>query len=339
MGKKKIYYIVLILIVLFMIVSYLLFNSVQNINLKATANSYFTLSNNGGNCYTVNAPSKATYWRVQVYYKEYSNKYFENNKILSFNHFNDKVISQKICFKKQKYNKEIFRILIKWTTGSNDKVYTKISPKVWMPSGFTYNNNIGWVYKDFNINWTTITKKINTNKTTTATKNANKISNGCKDDVIYNSNKYTLNDTQKKKLAAMIYQEYGYDLVGMKAVASHMANLYESRYKKNRSSSGFYNYITSTTWYAKQTRNATYSSSKSLALKAVEECIINGNRIFPTYIDEFDMFPNDIKNAKSINSYVKNATKVSNIYGSSGTFWCFTINKNGNGNIYFYTKK
>ena len=160
----------------------------------------------------------------------------------------------------------------------------------------------------------------------------------------YVGQKYSLTNTQKQKIAGMIYSEYGYDLNGMKAVASQMANLYEinsyndSNCTRNRS---FYEYITDTGqcgWYASADNP---SSTNADALRAVEDVIINGNRTLPLYIDEFDMFPGDIVGASSIsdsNSYQPGVTKISNKYGSSGTYYCIT--KSGSGaNIYFYTAK
>lgn len=29
-------------------------------------------------------------------------------------------------------------------------------------------------------------------------------------------------------------------------------------------------------------------------------------------------------------------TSITNVYGSKGTFWCFTIYESGKGNVYFY---
>ena len=159
----------------------------------------------------------------------------------------------------------------------------------------------------------------------------------CSDDVIYKGKKYSLTDAQKKKLAAMVTAEYGSDIVGMKMVASHMANLYE--YKKwsgaISSNKSFYSYITTTNWYASGTKSKTKYSD--LALKAVEQCIVNGERTLPLYIDEFDWFPNDIKNPKKSSEYVRLKTSVKNVYGSSGKFWCISQNsKKTDANIFFY---
>lgn len=159
--------------------------------------------------------------------------------------------------------------------------------------------------------------------------------NKCSDQYIYKGVKYSLTDSQKKKLAAMIKNEYGSDLLGMKAVASHMANLYEYKKWRGNTTKSFYGYISTTTWYSSGTRKATKYDDK--ALQAVEDCIVNGNRILPLYIDEFDWFPYDLKNYKDESYYVPNETPVANVYGAKGTFWCLTLERRNEGNVFFYS--
>lgn len=161
----------------------------------------------------------------------------------------------------------------------------------------------------------------------------------CGSDKIYKGKTYSLTDSQKQKIAAMVYGEYSGDLVGMKAVASQMANLYEYQqiYGNSCGNRTFYNYITSgdgCKWYA--TYNATYSSSKSLALQAVEDVLIKGNRTLPLYINEFDMFPGDIKDPLSADSYIQGQTQIRGKWGGSGVFWCITKTA-GDGNLFYYS--
>ena len=115
--------------------------------------SKFIVNSVGNNCYTVTPPKNTDYWKVHTYYKSASSSYFGSNKIsdLSYNHYNDKVETQMICFKKQKYNSESYRLLVKVTTGPNDKVKGSISS--WRPNGWSINSSIGWSYKDFNVKW------------------------------------------------------------------------------------------------------------------------------------------------------------------------------------------
>ena len=133
---------------------------------KAEANK-FAVVKNSNTCYTVYAPTNAKYWGVHVYYKQAGSSSFENRKISSLSkyHDNDGVKSQKICFKKQKYENETFRILVKWNKGSNHKVYK--TPNAWKPNGYYANNSIGWAYKDYAINWGSSSNNNSNNNQTT----------------------------------------------------------------------------------------------------------------------------------------------------------------------------
>ena len=106
-------------------------------------------------CFNIEAPAFAKNWRVQVYGKKSGASSYGNNKLVNYNHYNDGVRKQKIClsdpifsprYKGGKYTD--YRILVKATTGANDKVNTKVNPNVWKPSGWSYNKSIGWAYKD-----------------------------------------------------------------------------------------------------------------------------------------------------------------------------------------------
>ena len=157
----------------------------------------------------------------------------------------------------------------------------------------------------------------------------------------YNGTKYNLTDQEISELARMVKGEYGSDLVGMKAVASHMANLYEYR-KSNNATKGqsLYQYITTCGWYATARANVRLNPSynDARAQQAVKDVLVNGNRTLPLYIDEFDMFPGDILGA-SMNdaaSYQAGVTRLNNRYGSSGTYFCIT-RSGSDANIFFYT--
>lgn len=163
------------------------------------------------------------------------------------------------------------------------------------------------------------------------------LSNRCTSEYIYEGTRYSLSEEQKKKLAAMVYAEYASDLDGMKAVASHMANLYEYKTWGGYTHSSFYDYITTTGWYAERTRTWTYYND--IALQAVNDCIVNGNRTLPLYIDEFDMFPNDIYDPLGFDSYVRDLNVIRNKYGAIGKFWCLSLNQSNEGNIFFYTSE
>jgi len=163
-------------------------------------------------------------------------------------------------------------------------------------------------------------------------------SNRCTSDYIYEGTRYSLTEQEKKKVAAMVYAEYASDLDGMKAVASHMANLYEFKKWGGYAGGSFYGYISNSMWYAERTRNWTYYND--LAMEAVNDCIVNGNRTLPLYIDEFDLFPNDIHNPLDGNSYVRELTEIRNYHGAVGKFWCLSQNEaKTDANIFFYTSE
>lgn len=136
---------------------------------KAVANR-FVVAKNSNTCYTVYAPTNAKYWAVHVYYKQTGANIFGNRRVSSLSkyHDNDGVKSQKICFKKQKYENETFRILVKWNKGSNHKVYK--TPNAWKPNGYYANNSIGWAYKDYAINWRTSSNSNNSSNNNQTTK-------------------------------------------------------------------------------------------------------------------------------------------------------------------------
>ena len=149
-------------------------------------------------------------------------------------------------------------------------------------------------------------------------------SNRCTSEYIYEGTRYNLNEEEKKKIAAMVYAEYSFDLEGMKAVASHMANLYEIKKWCGYTNASFYGYISTSLWYADRTRNWTYYND--LAIQAVNDCIVNGNRTLPHYIDEFDLFPKDIHNPLNGDSYVRDITIIKNYHSAVGKFWCLSEN-------------
>ena len=155
----------------------------------------------------------------------------------------------------------------------------------------------------------------------------------------YVGTKYNLTDDQITQLSRMVNGEFGGHINGMKAVASHMANLYELRkYYNLTGSKSLFEYITTCGWYATASIRFNSSYDSSDAKKAVEDVLVNGNRTLPLYIDEFDWFPNDIVGALSASEYKSGITPIKNVYGSSGTYYCITtLEGGGDSNIYFYT--
>ena len=186
-------------------------------------------------------------------------------------------------------------------------------------------------------NGTSVSCKLN-NKNSVASSNYVR----CVDTTIYKGNTYSLNANQKKKLAAMAYNEDNYSNAGLRAVISHMANLYEYQVWSGniKASTSFYDYITSTTWYSAGTRKRAYDDKKmAKVLPMIDDILGKGNRTLPLFVNNFDLFPNDIVNAVNVSNYVQGVTLYDNIYGAKNhKFWCFSLNsRNNSGNLYGYS--
>lgn len=183
----------------------------------------------------------------------------------------------------------------------------------------------------------------NSNNVSCQLTDKNPVTNKCNDKTIYPGHKYVFTQAQREKMAAMVYTEAdgSNDLLGMKLVASHMCNYYEKLYKgKEWTGAGLHKLITTSGWYAEMTKKSVYNSSKAIALRAVEEVMEKGNRILPHYIDEFDWFPNDIRNPLNRDAYIQGETTYINKGGLRATFWCINyIEESKSGNIFGYTKK
>lgn len=129
-------------------------NNLAVVSLTQQSNK-FVASSLSSNCVTVLVPKNAgTNWRVQLFNKAATASSFGTTPIFKGEFVSGKT-GYRICFTKQKYDYETFRILVKWTTGHNDAVQTNPSYTTWKPSGWYYNASIGWAYKDYQIKFTT----------------------------------------------------------------------------------------------------------------------------------------------------------------------------------------
>lgn len=174
--------------------------------------------------------------------------------------------------------------------------------------------------------------------------------------VTYPGTKYNLTDDQKEVIARMILCEDGTE-EGIRAVASQMGNLYEyysweaqkgdSYAQKLVGGRTFYEFITLKSqasggigWYAsadvyRQKEGDWYDTNQiPLAISVVEDCIINGNRTLPLYINEFDGFSEFSKSTqqKIKNEYVSGVTKMNGTQGGNGIFYALI-----NDNVFFYS--
>lgn len=166
----------------------------------------------------------------------------------------------------------------------------------------------------------------------------------------YTCTKYELSEEQKVNLAKYVNREAGDNNDGKRAIASHMCNMYEYWRWSNddRAKKTLYQTIYGNRWYAQSTRNnQTYTSED---LNAVEDCICNGNRNLPPYVNEFDMWGGVAhlgdRNYTDIVSIYPNPTSdgdlqrhisvLKNGMGASGKFYTVYMYSDYGGNIFYY---
>lgn len=133
-----------------------------------------------------------------------------------------------------------------------------------------------------------------------------------------------MTDSQIKRIAEIIHGEDQNSLEGMKAVASQMCNLYEYRVWCNSSDvrgKTFYEWVSTTSWYGGRT--STTSTSKEI--QAVQDCIVNGQRTLPLYVDEYCTFaPRWVTPYYSdISRYISGQTVVTQKFAGNpkGIYW------------------
>ena len=163
------------------------------------------------------------------------------------------------------------------------------------------------------------------------------------------SKKYSLSDLQLRHLAIICYREQGSIDAGVRACASHMCNYFEKYQTKNFKN--VYECTFGSGWYWNKQKNeqwvASHPNVPTSVIDAVRDVICNGNRFFPDYVDEYDCLT-DIKTASnngvSFNpldrkQYKSGVTKITNVYGSSYTFYCFPDGVNGYCDAFGYINK
>lgn len=137
--------------------------------------------------------------------------------------------------------------------------------------------------------------------------------------------KYTLTNSQIKKIARLAVQENGEGAVGDEV--SLMANLFELQTKRK----DIYDFIRNGDWFSRAAYYMDNGSASSAAIEKTKDVLVNGNRTLPAYINEHDCF-SDITSAKNNgkaitktdrSQYKKGVTVIKNRYGSTYTFYCF----------------
>lgn len=160
--------------------------------------------------------------------------------------------------------------------------------------------------------------------------------------MVYPGKTYQLTEEEKKILASLVYGEYGYDIQGMKAVASFLCNLYEYQIWNGSSSANgrtLTEYCRDGGWYDSSSFTRGYSTE---SMQAVEECIINGQRTLPLFVNEFCTFSKKYISPyySDTSRYISGQTRVKQLFGGGPTGIYWTVFKAGSGgNIFFYTNE
>lgn len=162
---------------------------------------------------------------------------------------------------------------------------------------------------------------------------------------------YDLSDRELRDLTAICYREQGRTEAGIKACASQMCNYHEAFWDKKYANP--YQTVINSGWYGKGVHDSMLVYRDMVDDKMVEwvrEVVKRGLRTLPEYVVEYDML-GDIKcatnNGVAINvndrsQYIKDITKIQNIYGSdtdSYTFYCFPDGVYGHCDAFGYISK
>lgn len=142
---------------------------------------------------------------------------------------------------------------------------------------------------------------------------------------------YKLSEDKLRQIARLCTQEQG-SIAGIKAEASQGANLLETNatYRK-KFGEDIYGMFRNSGWYYESAYFMDNGHATDAAIEAVRDVLVNGNRVFPQYVDEHDCL-RDIKsvqtNGKFVNkndrsNYVQGKTVITNTMGSKYTFWAF----------------
>lgn len=153
--------------------------------------------------------------------------------------------------------------------------------------------------------------------------------------------KYDLSSEEIQKIARLCYQEQG-SLEGAAAEASLMCNLYES--SRGEGYSSIYDYARNSGWFANAADHMDSGFASDGVIKIVSAVIKDGKRVLPKYVDEHDCI-SDIASAtnngtvitkSNRNDYRQFITKITNVYGSTYTFYSFPT---GNSDPFGYTSE
>lgn len=159
---------------------------------------------------------------------------------------------------------------------------------------------------------------------------------------IVSGDKHNVSDDDIKWITKVCVCEQGSNIDGIKAEASLIVNRYELY---GDSSSSIKTYVIKSKWFACAGAERSITNDQ---ISAVKDVIVNGNRVFPPYVDEHDCINcnssnkcsngslGDIcsitNNGRSITNmsdlknrsrYVSGKTVIHNVYGGDYTFYSF----------------
>lgn len=163
------------------------------------------------------------------------------------------------------------------------------------------------------------------------------------------SAKYNLTDTQIRHIAIICFREQGSNDAGVRACASHMCNYYEKWQSKKYSNP--YDCTLKSGWYWSEKKNLDWIKNHpnvpNSVVAIVSDVFRNGKRNIPTYCDEYDCL-SDVRKAtnngrsfppQDRSQYIKDVTRIENVYGSVYTFYCFPDGAKGYTDAFGYISK
>lgn len=143
--------------------------------------------------------------------------------------------------------------------------------------------------------------------------------------------RYELSEDKLIKITRLCVQEQG-TITGVKAEASLAANLLETnKYYQQKYGDDIYSFMRYSKWFSKAEKWMDEGSASALAIEAVRDVLVNGNRTLPQHIDEHDCMGDilyitnhgAICNKQARGNYIRDVTVIKNVYGSKYTFYCF----------------
>lgn len=156
--------------------------------------------------------------------------------------------------------------------------------------------------------------------------------------------KYKLSENEIVQIARLCVQEQG-TFLGVKAEASLAANLLETnKYYQQKYGDDIYSFMRYSKWFSKAEKWMDEGYASAVAMDAVWDVLVNGNRTLPQHIDEHDCISDILYitnhgvlfNKQAKGNYIKDVTVIKNRYGSTYTFYCFPDKQS---DPFGYTKK